>query len=207
MMNAIDDSQTREAVADIRDLIDRWVVCRDAFLWDKWRTVWHEGGTMKATWFEGPFEEFMRINEKGAERGLNILHILGGSMIDVNGERAVSITKMIITQRATVEDVLCDVQCYARHFDLWEKREGRWGLVKRETIADKDRIDPVVPTARPVLDQDLLESFPDEYKHLAYLQTRAGYAVDKDVPRMSGGSALESLYSRGEAWLHRTERA
>jgi hypothetical protein len=203
-MNSRNNSQDRDAAAEIRDLIERWVICRDAFQWDKWRTVWHEGGTMKATWFEGSFEEFMRVTEEGAKRGLNILHLLGGSMIDAEGERAVSVTKMMIDQRATVEGVLCDVRCHARHFDLWEKRGGRWGLVRRETIADKDRIDPVTSAAYPVLDRALLESFPEEYKHLAYLQTRAGYTVDRDVPRMSGGSALESLYARGEAWLGRS---
>jgi hypothetical protein len=200
-MDSPNNSQVRDAVADIRDMIERWVICRDAFQWDKWRTIWHEDGTMRATWFEGSFEEFMRVTEEGAKRGLNILHLLGGSMIEVEGERAVSVTKMMINQRATIEGILCDVQCYARHFDLWEKREGRWGLVRRETIADKDRIDPVTQTTYPVLDQDLLELFPEEYRYLAYLQTRAGYAVDRDVPRMSGGNALESLYTRGEAWL------
>jgi hypothetical protein len=201
MMDSYNSSQVRDAVTDIKDLIERWVICRDALLWDKWRTVWHKGGTMKATWFEGPFEEFMRVTEEGAKRGLNILHILGGSMVEVDGERAVSITKMMISQRAMLESVLCDVSCHARHFDFWEKREGRWGLVRRDTIADKDRIDPVFSTSYPELDQDLLASFPEEYRYLAYLQTRAGYAVDKDVPRTSGGSALESLYARGDAWL------
>jgi hypothetical protein len=200
-MDSRNDDPVRDAVADIRNLIERWVICRDARQWDKWRTIWHKDGTMRATWFEGSFEEFMRVTEEGVKRGLNILHLLGGSMIDVKGARAVSVTKMMIHQRAAIEGVLCDVQCYARHFDLWEKREGCWGLVRRETIADKDRIDPVAQTAYPVLDRDLLDSFPEEYRYLAYLQTRAGYAVDKDVPRMSGGGALESLYARGEAWL------
>jgi len=188
-------------IAQIRDLIERWVVYRDAFLWDKFRTIWHPEGRMKATWSDSTFEAFIAKTEEGVKHGLNILHILGGSAIETNGNRAVSMTKMIILQRAEVEGVLCDVSSYARHYDLWEKRQGRWGLVSRETIADKDRIDPVDHTQQVHLDQNLLQQFPKEYRHLAYLQTKLGYAVNKDVPRLSGGKALEDLYRRGESWL------
>ena len=186
----------------IRDLIERWVVYRDALLWDKFRTVWHEDGVMTATWTEGPFEDFIKITEEGLKHGLNILHILGGSAIDVKGDRATSMTKFMILQRAEVEGVLCDVTCYARHFDLWEKRGGRWGLVYRGTITDKDRIGPVDNTEKVLLDRSLLDQFPIEYRHLAYLQTKAGYNVDKDCPRMSGGKSLEALYKKGDDWLN-----
>jgi hypothetical protein len=193
--------QKLEAVMQIRDLIERWVVYRDALLWDKFRTVWHSDGIMKATWSKGPFEEFIKRNQEGVKHGLHILHILGGSGIEVNGNRAKSMTKMIILQRANLDGVLCDVSNYARHFDLWEKREGRWGLVSRETICDKDRIDPVDTNQKLHLDETILNQFPQEYKHLAYLQTKSGYTVDKDVPRFSCGKSLEAVYQRGENWL------
>lgn len=198
------DQKTQDIMI-IRDLIERWVVYRDALLWDKFRTVWHEDGRMRATWFDGPYEEFIRITEEGVKHGLNILHILGGTAIEVNGKRATSMTKMIILQRAKLDGVLCDVSNYARHLDLWEKREGRWGLVNRETICDKDRVDTVDTNQKINLDENLLNQFPQEYKHLAYLQTKVGYNVDRDVPRMSGGSSLEALYKRAEAWLAGTK--
>jgi hypothetical protein len=188
-------------ITEIRDLIERWAVYRDALLWDRFRTVWHRGGRMKATWTEGSYEDFIRMTEAGVKHGLNILHILGGSAIEINGTRATSMTKMIIQQRAVLDGVLCDVTSYARHFDMWEKRRGRWGLVSRETICDKDRLDPVNPNEKVVLDESILNQFPQEYRHLAYIQTKAGYTVNKDVPRISGGTALEDLYRRGEVWL------
>ncbi|SHI22102.1 SnoaL-like domain-containing protein [Sporobacter termitidis DSM 10068] len=197
-------NQDLSDVTQIRDLIERWVVYRDALLWDKFRQIWHPEGRMKATWSDSSFEEFIKRTEEGVRHGLNILHILGGSAVEVSGARAVSMTKMIILQRAEVEGVLCDVSSYARHYDLWEKRDGRWGLVRRETIADKDRLDPVDGTQTIALDRELLNAFPPEYQHLAYLQTKIGYDVDKDVPRLSGGKALDALYRRGESWLKGT---
>ena len=191
-------------VMEIRDLIERWAVYRDSLLWDKFRTVWHDDGVMAATWTTGHFEDFIKITEAGVKKGLNILHILGGSAIEVNGKRAVAMTKFMILQRALVEGVLCDVTCYARHYDLWEKREGRWGLCYRETIADKDHIYPVDSNEKLTLDKTILESFPIEYRHLAYLQMKAGYDVNKDCPRMSGGKSLDDLYKKGADWLSRS---
>jgi len=188
-------------IMQIRDLIERWAVYRDSFLWDKFRTVWHEDGVMAATWTIGPFEDFIKITNEGLKHGLNIMHILGGSAIEVEGTRAVAMTKFMILQRAVVEGVLCDVTCYARHYDLWEKREDNWGLVYRETIADKDRIDPVDNTETVILDKTILEQFPIEYRHLAYLQTKVGYNVNKDCPRISGGKSLDDLYQKGADWL------
>jgi hypothetical protein len=190
-----------EDIMIIRDLIERWVVYRDAFIWDKFRTIWHKDGRMRATWFNGPFEEFIRISEEGVKHGLNILHILGGTAIEVNGKRAVSMTKLIILQRASLDGILCDVSTYARHQDLWEERQDRWGLVSRETICDKDRIDPENNQEKIILDASILNLFPQEYKHLAYLQTKIGYTVDRNVPRLSGGLSLQALYKRAEDWL------
>ena len=188
-------------IMTIRDLIERWAVYRDALLWDDFRTIWHPDGIMTATWTEGPFEDFIKMNMEGVKHGLNILHILGGSAIDVNGDRAKSMTKFMILQRAEVEGVLCDVTCVARHLDLWERRGGKWGLCYRGTITDKDRIDPVDNTQTVTLDKELLEAFPIEYRHLAYLQTKSGFNVDKDCPRLSGGASVDALYKKGEDWL------
>ena len=89
-------------ITQIRDLIERWVVYRDALLWEKFRTIWHPEGRMKATWSDSTYEEFITRTEEGVKHGLNILHILGGSAIEVNGSRAVSMTKMIILQRRPI---------------------------------------------------------------------------------------------------------
>ncbi|HML07588.1 MAG TPA: nuclear transport factor 2 family protein [Xanthobacteraceae bacterium] len=184
----------------IRELVENWVVWRDARLWDRFRTVWHADGRMMATWFQGSFEEFIKVNDEGWARGVRILHFLGGSAIDVAGDRAIAQTKMTISQRAPVEGVICDVVCTGRFYDFFERRCGRWGLVLRQPIYEKDRIDPVDPSARLVLDQDLLKHFPEGYRHLAYLQSRIGYPVKPDMPGIEG-PALDRLYARGARWL------
>ena len=144
----------------IRELVENWVVWRDAGDWERFATVWHDDGFMMATWFQGPAAEFIRVSREGFERGVNILHFLGGNSIDLAGDRAISQTKMTISQRADVHGVACDVVCTGRFYDFLEKREGRWGIVLRQPIYEKDRLDPVDPAATLELDADVLAGFP-----------------------------------------------
>jgi hypothetical protein len=193
------DDATLQRLA-IRELIENWVLWRDAGAWERFRTVWHADGRMMATWFQGSADEFIRVSKEGWKRGVSILHFLGGSSIDIVGQRAVAQTKMTISQRGEVDGMLCDVVCTGRFYDFVEKREDRWGLVLRQPIYEKDRLDPVDPAARLTLERSLLERFPAGYRHLAYLQTRIGYTVKPDMPGLKG-PAVEALYERGRTWL------
>ena len=89
---------------------------------------------------------------------------------------------------------------YDRENRSFEKRDGRWGLVLRQPIYEKDRMDPVDPAASLQLDPQLLGRFPEGYRHLAYLQTNIGYTIKPDMPGLKGAE-VEALYVRGRKWL------
>ena len=184
----------------IKQLVDNWVVWRDAGHWDRFRTVWHDDGVMQATWTQGTADEFIAMSKEGWAKGVSILHFLGGNSIDLAGDRAISQTKMTISQRARVHDVLVDVVCTGRFYDFIERRNGKWGFVLRQPIYEKDRMDPVDPAGKVELDQTLLMSFPEGYRHLAYLQSQIGYKIKMSMPGLKG-EAVEALYKRGADWL------
>ncbi|MFZ2650383.1 MAG: nuclear transport factor 2 family protein [Burkholderiaceae bacterium] len=192
----------------IRRMVERWAVWRDAGDWERFATVWHPEGVMMATWFQGPFAEFIRVTREGWDKGVSILHFLGGSAIEVQGERAIAQTKMTISQRAMVQGVageardavLCDVVCTGRFYDFVLRHEGQWKLLHRQPIYEKDRIDPVDASLRLTLDQQALAAFPEAYRHLAYIQTRIGYQVKLDMPTLKG-PAVHELVQRGARWL------
>ena len=223
------DAELADRLA-IRDVVETWANARDSRDWDAFRACWHEDGYMMATWFQGPKEDFIRVSQAGAACGVNILHFTGGCRITLapaavtpapvtpaavtpaavtpaavtpasaTPPRAIAQTRMTIMQRGPVDGVLCDVACTGRFYDFFEKRDGRWGIVLRQPIYEKDRLDPVDPAASLTLDPDLLSRYPEGYRYLAYLQVQAGYPVKSDMPGLTGPE-VERLYQRGAAWL------
>jgi hypothetical protein len=193
------DQQLLDRLA-IRDLVENWAVWRDAGDWERFATVWHEEGWMSATWFQGPARDFIRVSQEGFAKGVRILHFLGGTSIDLASVRAIAQTKMTISQRAPVQEVLCDVVCTGRFYDFLEKRQGKWGIVRRQPIYEKDRIDPVDPAATLRLDAQALAALPEGYRHLAYIQELIGYKVKRDMPGLTGAE-VEKLYGEGREWL------
>lgn len=193
--------QIVESKRIIRELVDNWAIFSDSGNWLRFAECWHDDGFMCATWFQAPCQDFIAARRKGFENGVSIIHFHGGFSCDVAADRAISQTRMTISQRALVHDVLVDVVCTGRFYDFFENREGRWAMVRRQPIYEKDRLDVVDPKASLELDPELLNSFPEGYRHLAYLQTQIGYDVTKSGLPGLKGEAVEKLYREGEAWL------
>ena len=184
----------------IADVVNQWVLWSDSGEWNRFATVWHDDGWMTATWFQGPATEFQKARRAGFERGVYLIHFLGGISIEIAEQRAIAQTKMTINQRATVDGVLVDVVCTGRFYDFFAKRKGRWAIVRRQPIYEKDRLDPVEPGRTLTLDPALLARFPEGYRHLGYLQSKAGFDVRLGLPGLRGAE-VEKLYGEGAAWL------
>ena len=193
------DTTLQDRLAII-ETVNNWALWRDAGDWERFKTVWHDDGWMSATWFQGPALAFIEVSQKGFDAGVSILLFLGGSSVDLNGNRAMAQTKMTINQRASVDHVEVDVVCTGRFYDFFEKRNGTWKIVRRQPIYEKDRMDVVSPSSSLQLDVDLLGQFPEGYRHLAYLQSKVGFKIKRDMPGLKG-DVVQALYARGAKWL------
>ena len=71
----------------IREVVENWALWRDAGDWERFRTCWHPRGRMMATWFQGWAEDFITASQEAFDRGVRILHFLGGCTVDVAGDR------------------------------------------------------------------------------------------------------------------------
>src|SRR5213596_1593084 len=113
---------------EIVEAVQNWALWRDAGDWERFRTVWHDDGWMSATWFQGPAAKFIEVSKAGFDKGVSILHFLGGSSAEVQGNRAIAQTKMTISQRGEIDNVMVDVLCTCRFYDFLEKRKNAWGI-------------------------------------------------------------------------------
>jgi hypothetical protein len=185
---------------EIIEIIQNWVLWRDTGSWDRFRTLWHPGAWMGASFFQGPAEQFIERSRAAHAKGVSVLHMLGGSSVDLRAQRAIAQTKMTIHLRAPLDGVLVDVVCMGRFYDFFDKRAERWGLVRRHGVYDKDWLNVVDPSAELTLDPKLLTQFPAAYQHLGYVQTRLGLTVNRNLPH-TNGEAMQELSAHGERWL------
>lgn len=129
-----------------------------------------------------------------------MFHQLGAVAVEIVGNRAVSQNKMTISARGKLDGVLCEFSCMSRHLDRWEKREGLWGLVLRETIYDRDRLFAVVPGETVSLDESRFASVPEAYRGLGYLLSALGHPVATDLP-VFGGALEQDRLAEANGWL------
>ena len=185
----------------IRDCIESWVIWRDSGDWENFKTCWHKGAIMNATWLQADAETFIANAAKAFATSKSVsVHFLGGTSIELKGHRAVAQTKMMITSRDELDGVPVDVTCTGRFYDLFEKRDGRWAIVERQPIYEKDRLDPLDPAQMPKFDKAVYESIPSGYRHLGYIQVKRGLPVKRTMPGLRGPE-VEALYAKGKAWL------
>jgi hypothetical protein len=190
---AVNDEQ------EIAELIQNWGFWRDQGEWEKLRTTFHAEGTIEVTWFSGRFADFIAASREMRKTRRGAKHEIGGSRIEVRGARAVAETNVRILGRRPLHGVECDTTAWGRFYDLLEKR-GRWAIVRRVAIYEKDRIDPVVPGTSIPLDQDRLARMPAAYRFLGYSLSVGGFPVSNDLPT-DDSPALEQLRRDGELWL------
>lgn len=203
----MDDTATALNDRDaIRDLIESWVIWRDAGDWEKFATLWHDDGRMVATWCSLGAADFVDRCRQTFEKGVIALHMLAGSSLEIQKTRAVAQTKMQIIMRGAAHDVPLDVICFGRFVDALEKREGRWGIVLRQPVYELDQVIPHHPGTKVEFDQDLLNAFPEGYRHLGYVQTQMGMTVNRKLPG-TRGPEIEALNRRMRNWLHGEPRA
>ncbi|MEH0421421.1 nuclear transport factor 2 family protein [Streptomyces sp. B21-083] len=185
----------------IRELVENWMIFRDNREWDRFLDVWHDDGVVMTTWGgQATPQQFVEGANKGFAAGNQVLHSGGAVTALVNGDRGFAMSKLRIMQRGLVEGVECDVTCIGVIFDFAERRAGRWGLVLRQPVYERDYIAPTDPNQTVHLDPEIMARRPDGYQRLAYLQESLGNKIVPDMPTETG-TRREALVQAREAWL------
>ena len=206
MQNATSKQEMAEGLrtlldrAAITQVVQDWALARDCGRWERLRSAYTADGTMHTTWFVGSADEFVARSIESAKKGSRAQHFIGAASIELNGDRAVAETRMVLLLRAPLDGIEVDVTCYGRFYDLFLRDAGDWRIKKRVPIYEKDRLDPIDPGAIVKLDAAELASYPEGYRHLAYVQSRGGSQVTPGLPTPNS-QALAQLYVDGAAWL------
>ena len=184
----------------IIDVVQSWALYRDTGDWEGLRSTVHPDAHMTATWFDGPFTQFITAVQASWRKGSRSQHFLGGTVAQIVGDKAIAQTRMTIMVRGALEGHEVDVSCVGRFYDRVVKVGGEWKILKRNVIYEKDRMDLLDPSASLHLDPARLEQYPEGYRHLAYLQSTHGANVSPHLATGSG-PAFDALVHEAQAWL------
>lgn len=193
----------RDAAADrdaIRSVIAAWGLYRDTGRFEELRALFAPGATIQTTWFDGSADEFVDLSKAAFGGPARAQHSFGTSTIELQADRATADTRITLQLRTTVEGIAVDATCYGRVFDFLVRRENAWRILKRIPVYEKDRIEPVDPSAQIAIDPVALARFPEGYRHIAYLQTLGGSAITAGLIQPDS-KAERQLYQEGRDWL------
>lgn len=204
---SVDHQRDAFASQAILDVIDRdaitqivleWGFCRDSRQWERPRSLYTPGAIMWTTWFAGSAEEFVRRSAEA--KGSLVNHVIGPPVVAICGDRAVAISRAIILVRTALDGIEVDITCHGRFHDWFVRLERGWRILRRTPVYEKDRIDPVDPSAAIAMDPDRLSQFPTAFRHLAYAQALAGQTLNAKIPT-SNSEEERAFVLESERWL------
>ena len=184
------------------EVIQRWGLARDQGKWAELLATFTPDGTISVSWFSGPCAQFVERSRAGYEAGQRSKHHLLPSVVRVNGERAIGETSIVIHVRQAIGGVPVDMASHARFLDRLEWREGRWAIRERTAIYERDRLDPVEPSAAfdELFKANDFSRYPAQYRYMAARLAAVGRALAPVVYR-DGEAETAELYAGYEAWF------
>jgi 3-phenylpropionate/cinnamic acid dioxygenase small subunit len=192
---------------EIASLLVRWGHARDSDDWETLAECFHEDATIHISWMSGTAKEFVgksRAMAAARRPGAHTKHLISGIWTQMNRERAFSRCHANIYVRGKIDSYEFDLESWIRFFDLLEKRNGSWRIVKRTAVYEKDRMDPVDPRGFPedFLSSINLSSFPASAKFLCYWIRRCGGSPSNDLISVYSDKE-RALRQESESWLKR----
>jgi hypothetical protein len=201
----------------ILDLMTGWMH-RDLANWERLGELFHPDGIIEVSWFEGPAKAFIDASVGMGKSDFRSKHFIGQPIVRFCGRKAIAETNAMII----VENVALNLGCitHNRFFDLVEKRDGAWKILRRQTIYDMgyftfpcgmaeiehdalanyDTYNFTSPRGTVEIDHNVLAKYPREYAPLAYLLEQTGFSV-KRVFATKGSELEKKMKEQGDAWL------
>jgi SnoaL-like domain len=198
-------STAMEDEHQIASLLIRWGHARDSDDWETLAGCFHDDATIHISWISGPAKDFVassRAMAAARKPGGHSKHLISGPWIRVNRDHAFSRCHVNLYIRAIINGHEFDVQSWFRFFDLLERRDNIWRIIKRTAVYEKDRMDPVDPRGVSedfFADMDL-SAFPASAKFLCYSQVRSGRSPSTNVISVYSDKE-RALREEGERWL------
>jgi hypothetical protein len=186
------------------ELIQNWGVFRDQGKWKELRGTFTPDGHISVSWFRGPFEQFVERCRASFGSGHSwSRHHLFAPVIKLTGDRAVAETSVIIRVRQPFNGLAVDLTSCSRFLDRIERHAEGWLIAERAAIYERDRLDPVEPSAAfdELFKAANTAQYPEQYRYMAFRLAHAEGRSLASVIYRDGGTETADLHARFSAWL------
>lgn len=126
----------------ITEVLYRYARALDRMDYEMALTVWHPDGLADygPEIFQGTGHGFVDYCFEMHRGMIAHQHLIGNIMIELDGDRAVSETYYNSSHQIPEGDVVRQTMMCGRYLDRWSRRDGRWAIDSRITLADFDDI-------------------------------------------------------------------
>jgi SnoaL-like domain len=113
-------------------------------------SIWHDDAIADygADYYQGPGKGVIDTICAHHRHLLGHSHQITNILIALSGDRAGSEAYVTGTMRMERDGKLLHMGVWARYLDAWERRDGRWGITRREVVFDHEEIREVTPMGR-----------------------------------------------------------
>lgn len=115
-------------------------------------SIWHDDGHADygQNYYQGPGKG---VIDTICQHHLGLLshsHQVTNILIELDGDQAGSESYVYGTMRMEQAGTLMHLSVWARYLDAWEKRGGRWGLLRRMVVYDHEEIREATPMGQEI---------------------------------------------------------
>jgi SnoaL-like domain len=203
-MELADNTTSFTDKAACAELVQNWGVFRDQGKWRELRGTFTPDGHISISWFRGPFEQFVERCRASFGVGHSwSRHHLFAPVVKLAGDRAVAETSVIIRVRQPFNGIAVDLTSCSRFLDRIERHANGWLIAERAAIYERDRLDPVEPSAAfdELFKAANTAQYPEQYRYMAFRLAHAEGRSLAPVIYRDGGTETADLYARFSDWL------
>src|SRR3982074_2042359 len=160
------DTADKHACAE---LIQAWGLYRDQGKWPELLATFTPDGEIAVSLFSGSFRAFVDRCRESFDKGVRSKHHIFPATVRLAGDRALGETNIVIHVRQAIGGVPADMTSHARFLDRLDRRDGRWAILERAAIYERDRLDPVMPSEAfdQLFKASDLSIYPEDYRYMA----------------------------------------
>jgi hypothetical protein len=111
------------------------------------QSIFHEDGyaDYNKGFYQGPGKGVIEAICQSHHDLTSHSHQVTNILIEVDGDKAGSESYIYGTMRSEHDGKAMHIGVWGRYLDKWEKREGRWGIVRRMVVFEHDEMREVTP--------------------------------------------------------------